>query len=397
MRLVAVAAVGLVAFAGVEYAGVAYPDINPASCATEQPFTTTAAMQTAGGVIHSLSTETPDPARVAQDTRGVLGVLSVWGGTLTAAMRGEARPAAADQWDARVVATSQQAEAVNAAACAAPPCVEGLGAPAVPSTGAGMARAAAAAAGFTGPDLDIAVAVAGAESSWQPAATNSNTNGSTDHGLWQINSVHGAVLASGDWADPYANGRMARTVWEQAGESWSPWVTFKTGAYLKHMQPTVAVGAVPAAGCAQTGVVQVGTFPGGKPGPWGGHENGRIPAPALCPLPGFSGHMARCDAAKAFGEMVAAYAAEGGSFGVTDSYRTYESQVRLAAEKGLYSEGGLAARPGTSNHGWGLAFDLNLDGRDLAWMRANAGRFGFVEDTPRESWHWGYHGTGAPA
>jgi hypothetical protein len=41
--------------------------------------------------------------------------------------------------------------------------------------------------------------------------------------------------------------------------------------------------------------------------------------------------------------------------------------------------------------GWGVAADLRLDGTALTWMRANAGRFGFVADTPRESWHWAYH------
>ena len=53
----------------------------------------------------------------------------------------------------------------------------------------------------------------------------------------------------------------------------------------------------------------------------------------------------------------------------------------------------LAAAPGTSKHGWGMATDLNLNSEAQAWMRSNAGAFGFVEDTPREPWHWGYHPT----
>ena len=36
--------------------------------------------------------------------------------------------------------------------------------------------------------------------------------------------------------------------------------------------------------------------------------------------------------------------------------------------------------PGTSNHGWGLAVDLDLDERAQAWMRTNAERFGFFEE-----------------
>ena len=65
-----------------------------------------------------------------------------------------------------------------------------------------------------------------------------------------------------------------------------------------------------------------------------------------------------------------------------------EVQVDLAERKGLYSQGGLAAKPGTSDHGWGRALDLDLDAKAQAWMRANGDRYGFVEDTPREPWHW---------
>ena len=63
---------------------------------------------------------------------------------------------------------------------------------------------------------------------------------------------------------------------------------------------------------------------------------------------------------------------------------------------------GLAAVPGTSNHGWALAVDL-CGGIHIAgsaqwtWMTANAGRFGFVQpdwagpagEKP-EPWHWEY-------
>ena len=45
---------------------------------------------------------------------------------------------------------------------------------------------------------------------------------------------------------------------------------------------------------------------------------------------------------------------------------------------------------GTSDHGWGMATDLDLNPRALAWMRENAGKYGFEEDTPRESWHWAF-------
>jgi zinc D-Ala-D-Ala carboxypeptidase len=96
--------------------------------------------------------------------------------------------------------------------------------------------------------------------------------------------------------------------------------------------------------------------------------------------------------ASSFRQMVAAAAVDGVRIGVTDSYRSLDQQVDLARRKGLYSQGGLAATPGTSNHGWGLSLDLDLNSQAQTWMRANAGRFGFVEDVPREPWHWTYHG-----
>lgn len=123
-----------------------------------------------------------------------------------------------------------------------------------------------------------------------------------------------------------------------------------------------------------------------------GYGNGRIPAQALTPI-GDGTHRLHAPAARAFEQLSAAARADGVTIGVTDSYRSYDAQVRLAEEKGLYSQGGLAAEPGTSNHGWGLALDLDLDDRAQAWMRNNAWQYGFVEDTPREPWHWAYRPT----
>ena len=121
------------------------------------------------------------------------------------------------------------------------------------------------------------------------------------------------------------------------------------------------------------------------------YGNGRIPPEALAEI-GDGEHRMWAPAGEQFNKMRAAAAADGMSFGVTDSYRSYEAQVDVAERKGLYSQGGLAATPGTSNHGWGLALDLDLDSKAQEWMRANAGRFGFVEDVPREPWHWTFHG-----
>lgn len=123
-----------------------------------------------------------------------------------------------------------------------------------------------------------------------------------------------------------------------------------------------------------------------------GYGNGRIPADALSPVAGTT-HRLWEPAARSLDALIADAASDGVAIGITDSYRSYESQVDVAARKGLYSQGGLAAVPGTSKHGWGLAVDLDLSSGALAWMRENGERYGFVEDTPRESWHWGYHPT----
>jgi D-alanyl-D-alanine carboxypeptidase len=120
-------------------------------------------------------------------------------------------------------------------------------------------------------------------------------------------------------------------------------------------------------------------------------QNGRVPEAQLVPL-GQGGQRLAAPAAAAFTGMEAAARASGVSLRVTDSYRSYDQQVDVARRKGLYSDGGLAATPGSSQHGWGLAVDLDLDQRAQDWMRANGARFGFVEDVPREPWHWTFHG-----
>jgi hypothetical protein len=118
--------------------------------------------------------------------------------------------------------------------------------------------------------------------------------------------------------------------------------------------------------------------------------NGRIPSDRLQPI-AQSGHRLYGPAAVAWDGLVSAAAADGVEMRITDSYRSYDQQVDLAHRKGLYKNGGLAATPGTSNHGWGLAVDADVrDPAALAWIRANGPRFGFVEAVPREPWHWEY-------
>lgn len=95
-----------------------------------------------------------------------------------------------------------------------------------------IARAALA-GGWPRDKAATAVAVALAESGGDATAVNDkNANGTTDYGLWQINSIHKGDLAGGDWRDPTANARMAYAVYRRAGNSFSPWYAWRD---LKHL------------------------------------------------------------------------------------------------------------------------------------------------------------------
>jgi 3D (Asp-Asp-Asp) domain-containing protein len=132
------------------------------------------------------------------------------------------------------------------------------------------------------------------------------------------------------------------------------------------------------------------------------YGNGRLPNSMLVPLSFGKGRL-HASAAAAFEKLIAA---SGLPFpGVTNSYRTIEEQIRLKREKDS-----LAATPGRSNHGWGLAIDINNGNRALfdpvlQYFRYNAYKFniyglhvdradkfyekGFYEG---EEWHWEYRG-----
>lgn len=116
-------------------------------------------------------------------------------------------------------------------------------------------------------------------------------------------------------------------------------------------------------------------------------ENGRLHASELAPIPG--GEL-RDDAA-------AAWNASGGPAhnglrpgGSMSSYRTYDEQVYLW---GVYQRGGnLAAYPGQSNHGWGIAIDCP-EGWEQAWLRSYGSRYGWAKtEAFSEPWHWNFVG-----
>jgi hypothetical protein len=125
-------------------------------------------------------------------------------------------------------------------------------------------------------------------------------------------------------------------------------------------------------------------------------RNGRWPAAARCPLYAAPGQSLRRAAALAFNAMSSAYQRQTGSaLCVTDAYRSYAEQVAVRR-----AHPGLAARPGTSEHGLGQAVDLcggvqSFGSPAHLWMKRHAALFGWFHPgwaEPRggmpEPWHW---------
>lgn len=78
----------------------------------------------------------------------------------------------------------------------------------------------------------VMIAVAKAESNLNPLATNRNTNGSRDIGLFQINSVHGGNDL--EMFDVDKNLEAARKVYDKQGIT--AWSAVNNGSYLKFLK-----------------------------------------------------------------------------------------------------------------------------------------------------------------
>lgn len=157
-----------------------------------------------------------------------------------------------------------------------------------------------------------------------------------------------------------------------------------------------------AAAAAAQALVPLGTSPRALPSTGAtcsdtslaGYANGFLPASALCPLAGAPGHRLRRDAAAAYNRMAAA-----GAPCITDSYRDYAGQVSVFARKP-----GLAAVPGTSNHGLGVAIDFGCGAATFGspaynWLKANGPQYGWTHPAwaepgggRPEPWHWEFTG-----
>ncbi len=102
-----------------------------------------------------------------------------------------------------------------------------------------------------------AAAIAEAESGGNSDSLNPNDNGGrqSSFGLWQIsNGTH--APPSPNWANPAVNAQLAVAKWKAAGDSFSPWGTFSSGAYKAFLSsktsPDPNVPGSPSALTAQT-------------------------------------------------------------------------------------------------------------------------------------------------
>lgn len=133
----------------------------------------------------------------------------------------------------------------------------------------------------------------------------------------------------------------------------------------------------------------------------GDYENGKLPEEYLKELLTVPGFSLRHDASIMFDLMTVDFLEEfGRPIGITGTYRTFEAQVSLKAQKPF-----LAAPAGTSNHGWGLAVDLNgpeasFGTVERQWLLDNGWKYGWFSPTwaqatgyKPEPWHFEYMGT----
>jgi len=95
----------------------------------------------------------------------------------------------------------------------------------------------------------------------------------------------------------------------------------------------------------------------------------------------------------AFAQMAEAAKKAGIRLTINSGFRTLARQQYFwnCYQTKKCNNGNLAARPGNSNHGRGVALDINTGPTSTAtykWMAANAARYGFRRTVPSEPWHW---------
>ena len=131
---------------------------------------------------------------------------------------------------------------------------------------------------------------------------------------------------------------------------------------------------------------------------WGNHSNGEIPDSDLQTLSFSPESKMNKQAAAAMEEMNKAYKADNGSdLIINEAYRDCATQIRYSKELGSRA---APAPPCVSNHGWGLAADIEVGAFGSStynWLKANAHKYGYVHPawaepggSNPEQWHWEY-------
>lgn len=123
--------------------------------------------------------------------------------------------------------------------------------------------------------------------------------------------------------------------------------------------------------------------------------NGNMPDTALCSFPNAldSDGRGQARAVAAYVAMNEAFKAEfGHDLQISSTYRTYDDQVQTKANKGY-----LAATPGWSNHGFGLAIDIRANPLEKRWIQQNGPEYGWwhplwarPDGRKPEDWHYEY-------
>ena len=127
-------------------------------------------------------------------------------------------------------------------------------------------------AGFRGEDLRTAWAIAMAESGGRPTAHNPNAStGDNSYGLFQINMLGGlgpsrlrqyGLSSNEDLFDPSTNASVAFRM-SGGGRNWSPWSTFKNGAYKQYLDKFPGGGKSAPSQAAQAGSQAFSSGPAG--------------------------------------------------------------------------------------------------------------------------------------
>lgn len=137
---------------------------------------------------------------------------------------------------------------------------------------------------------------------------------------------------------------------------------------------------------------------------WGGHRNGQIPLAALeyvgIGVRSGEPQYLQPTVAQAWRNLQAAFRARGVSLLITEGYRTLALQQAYWDRKQADPKAPAAARPGTSNHGWGTAVDmanyLAIPASTRRQLIRDAGFSTATGDRVGEPWHIEYVAALAP-